>query len=256
MENTNTLKRGIISFCVSFAVTLCLILCANIAWAQFAPTSSRPIEWNRPAQQTAQPRKQQTQPKKNSSSYKKRCFPYDKWYHVKKWLPLYVIVLAVFLIYFMERKDRNYRKRLAAADKLIDSYENELGVNCLSQKERQQAGEEYEKYIARIYRRNGYTIKYNGIIKGYNDEGIDLICSKKGEPITLVQCKNWAKDKIIHENYIFAVYGAGKYYRLAEEIDEVKIVFYCTCPMSNQAKIIGRKLGIEIHDEFKMLSKQ
>ena len=41
-----------------------------------------------------------------------------------------------------------------------------------------------------------------------------------------------------------------------KKINEVKIVFYCTCPMSNQAKIIGRKLGIEIHDEFKMLSKQ
>lgn len=167
-------------------------------------------------------------------------------------LPVCIIAATVLFIYFSEKRDWKLKEKLAERDLLIDSYENELGYNSASQKERQKAGIEFENYIAKQLRQDKWRIKYNGEIKGFNDEGIDLICTKKNEDVMLVQCKNWAEDKIIHENYVFAVYGAGNYYKLKEGLDDVRIVFYATCRMSNQAKIIARQLGVEVHDEYKM----
>lgn len=199
------------------------------------------------------------EPTITEKSYKtRRCYPYDKYYLIKKWLPLYAILGAGLFIYVFERKRRDkketQKQTITKLSKLVDSYEDQLGLNCLTQKERQKAGQEYEEYIARHLRRKGYSINYNGIKKGYDDEGIDLICKKTGEKTLLVQCKNWADDKIIHENYIFEVYGAAKYYSEREK-EDVTVSFYATCPLTNQAKIIAVTLGITVYDNFKMLNK-
>lgn len=51
-------------------------------------------------------------------------------------------------------------------------------------------GNEYEKFIAQKYRDVGYLVQLNGIKKGLEDGGIDLI-AEKDDYIKLVQCKNW-----------------------------------------------------------------
>lgn len=51
-------------------------------------------------------------------------------------------------------------------------------------------GNEYEFYIAEIFKKAGYKVYMKGYNEGYNDKGIDLICYK-GNEIVLVQCKNW-----------------------------------------------------------------
>ena len=130
--------------------------------------------------------------------------------------------------------------------------QDEIGEADIGLKERQKIGQEYEKYIARHLRRKGYIVKLNGIKKGFDDEGIDLICTKAEETL-LIQCKNWAKEKIIHENYIFQLYGAWKFFEKTEKI-EAKACFYCTCKVTNQARIIARILGIQLIEEFKILN--
>ena len=191
---------------------------------------------------------------KRSYIPKKRCYPYDKYYWLKKWLPIYVFIGGILFIYICEKKEKGYLKFISKQSRLIDSYEDQLGLKCLNQKEREKAGKEYEEYIARHLRRKGYTINYNGIKKGFDDEGIDLICKKSGENTLLVQCKNWADDKIIHENYIFELYGAAEYYKRREK-ENIDISFYATCPLSNKAKIVAVELGIKAHENFKILSK-
>ena len=183
---------------------------------------------------------------------KKRCYPYDKYYLLKKWLPLYIAILAILFIYIRETNDRKRQKKIASLSKQLEELQNTIGEANDNIKERQKIGQEYEKYVARHLRRKGYTVNLNGVKKGFDDEGIDLICTKNGETL-LIQCKNWAKEKIIHENYIFQLYGAWKFYEKAEKT-EATAYFYCTCKVTNQARIIARILGIKLVEEFKILN--
>ena len=65
-------------------------------------------------------------------------------------------------IYLCEKREKGYLKRIIKQDRIIDDYEDQLGLKCLSQKEREKAGKEYEDYVARHLRRQGYSITYNG----------------------------------------------------------------------------------------------
>ena len=183
---------------------------------------------------------------------KKRCYPYDKYYLLKKSLQIYKAILAILFIYIRETNDRKRQKKIAALSKQLAELQDQIGEADIAIKERQKIGQEYEKYVARHFRRKGYTVSLNGVKKGFDDEGIDLICTKDGE-ILLIQCKNWAKEKIIHENYIFQLYGAWKFYEKAEKT-KASAYFYCTCKVTNQARIIARILGIQLIEEFKMLN--
>lgn len=60
-------------------------------------------------------------------------------------------------------------------------------------------GEIYEKYIGQLLENRGYSVEYNGINKGKEDGGVDLI-ARKGRIVALVQCKNWNQKQVIHEN--------------------------------------------------------
>lgn len=65
-----------------------------------------------------------------------------------------------------------------------------------------QKGNEYEKFIADIYRSRGYTIAENGLTNGLKDEGIDIV-AKHDKEIVFIQCKNWNQEgkwKITHND--------------------------------------------------------
>lgn len=49
-------------------------------------------------------------------------------------------------------------------------------------------GKLYERYVGLFYESHGYTVKYNGLLNGKLDGGIDLVCESKAD-ILLVQCK-------------------------------------------------------------------
>ncbi|WOE69948.1 hypothetical protein RZR97_12725 [Hydrogenimonas thermophila] len=58
-------------------------------------------------------------------------------------------------------------------------------------------GDEYEKYIGRKFEDKGELVIYNGLIRGYEDKGVDLIsiCNKT-DTINLIQCKNWTQKSM------------------------------------------------------------
>jgi len=53
-------------------------------------------------------------------------------------------------------------------------------------------GDRYEKAIGVKLEEKGELVIYNGFIRGYDDNGVDIVSiSKKSKTINLVQCKNW-----------------------------------------------------------------
>ena len=205
-------------------------------------------------------KKEYSKPYKKQYNSNTKCYPYDKYYHLRKSLPyqipLFLIVSVGVFFYIQEKrtKSKHYDERISKLSKIIDGYEEQLDIKCLNQKERQKAGQEYEKYVARHFRRKGYKIEMVGIEKGLEDEGIDLVGIKKNSPIVLIQCKNWSSDKIIHEKHIFELYGAQKYYENRNNV-KTEAILYSTCDVSQKAKKIAQQFNIKIVDGFKMLNK-
>ena len=57
-------------------------------------------------------------------------------------------------------------------------------------KRNKQKCDEYEFFVANLYKDDGYKIYMNGYNHGVKDEGIDIIAYKGNEAL-LIQCKNW-----------------------------------------------------------------
>lgn len=74
-------------------------------------------------------------------------------------------------------------------------------------------GRDYEMYIGYLFEKKGYSIEYKGIIDGFDDLGRDLIATKNDETC-IIQCKNWAQYKEIHEKHVFQLFGTTMEYWL------------------------------------------
>ncbi|MEA2018759.1 MAG: hypothetical protein U9N59_09945 [Campylobacterota bacterium] len=61
-----------------------------------------------------------------------------------------------------------------------------------------QWGDKYEKFIGRQFENKGELVIYNGFIRGYEDDGVDIIViSSQTKTIHLIQCKNWTKKPLL-----------------------------------------------------------
>jgi hypothetical protein len=128
-----------------------------------------------------------------------------------------------------------------------------------------QIGRDYERYIGYLYEIKGYKVDYEGIEKGLEDLGRDLVCTNSSE-IEIVQCKCWASYKTIHEKHINQLYGtAVKYYIDHTQIienkktltlfpdlissGEIKATFITSTKLSVTAKKFADALGIKVEQE-------
>ena len=60
-----------------------------------------------------------------------------------------------------------------------------------------QKGDDYERYIGRKLERKGELVIYNGFIKGWEDQGVDIVSiSTANKNINLIQCKNWGSMRM------------------------------------------------------------
>jgi len=75
-----------------------------------------------------------------------------------------------------------------------------------------QIGRDYERYIGYLYETKAWNVYYHGK-KGFEDLGRDLIC-KKENIAEIIQCKYWAKEKIIHEKHLYYLFGTTVEYYL------------------------------------------
>lgn len=146
------------------------------------------------------------------------------------------------LIYgFISNEEYNTLTNQQKFQLALDRYWNKEKSNL-------EIGRLYERYIGYIYESHGWKVKYEGIIKGFEDFGRDLICEKDGKHL-IIQCKCWSKDKVIREKYIMQLFGATILYGYENRIENVIPIFYATTSLSDEANIVANKLGVKVVNE-------
>ena len=119
-------------------------------------------------------------------------------------------------------------------------------------------GRLYERYLGYLYECDGWQVEYHGIVKGLEDLGRDLICSK-GNEIKIIQAKCWSSAKLIHEKHIFQLFGTTQLYlmnRVKYELfaPSISARFVTTTALSPVARQAAEWLKIEV-EEQRPLSK-
>jgi len=88
-------------------------------------------------------------------------------------------------------------KKKVFGRKILDTSFYAMNSDCVDYEsfieKRKDKDIKYETFIAKHYRRLGYTVWEHGRDKGELDRGIDLIIKKRRE-IFFIQCKNWDKN--------------------------------------------------------------
>jgi hypothetical protein len=97
-------------------------------------------------------------------------------------------------------------------------------------------GDKYEIFIGKQFEKNGDLVIYNGLIKGFEDRGIDLIViSSKSKTVNLVQCKNWENLSLTVDT-IESIYSNLENYNFGHfvgmECDDIN--FYLNSPKDHK----------------------
>ena len=109
-----------------------------------------------------------------------------------------------------------------------------------------QIGKEYERYIGYLFESSGWSVSYQGILKRYDDLGRDLICRKEHDTV-VIQCKQWRKERKIHENHLFQLFGTATLYRMNHPYEKaVRAYLYTTGELTDIAQEVAKHLGIGI----------
>lgn len=112
-------------------------------------------------------------------------------------------------------------------------------------------GRFYERYIGYLYEKDGWDVTYFGATQGLEDMGRDLIC-RKNSLVHVVQAKNWAKFRTIHEKHIFQLYGTTILLPLTFKDDSPKTiipVFVTTTNLSDTASWAAERLQVRVRYE-------
>ena len=126
-----------------------------------------------------------------------------------------------------------------------------------------QIGRDYETFVAWKFfnekQSDGVTPKYRVIQEGCNkkkeDRGRDVIAINRATgKVYIIQCKMWAKEKIIHEKHIFQLYGSALDYVIRNNLRlaDVEPVFITTIQLSDYAKKCAELLHVAIREDIKM----
>ena len=81
------------------------------------------------------------------------------------------------------------------------------------------------------------------------DNGRDLIC-RVGRNVYIVQCKHWDYDNIIYAKHIHQLRGSVEDYGKQYIHRKVHGVFFTTSRIAPDAKVISKRIGIELHEKF------
>lgn len=145
--------------------------------------------------------------------------------------------------------DHNEYKKLSITQRnqlALDRYKNRKKSN-------RTIGLEYELYIGYLLRSRKLYVTQFGIDRGLNDLGRDIIAEKTNidgsRVIYVIQCKRWAKEKVIHENVICQLFGTTleyKYTHRNTDIVNFIPVLVTTVQLSSTAKEFAKHLEVEV----------
>jgi len=106
---------------------------------------------------------------------------------------------------FKKDKERKKAASIQAVEKYLREKEIEECYERLKTPTKpdplKEKGDQYERFIGTEFEKKGDLVIYNGFIKGYKDQGVDIISiSPQRKAINLVQCKNWTKMRMTLEH--------------------------------------------------------
>jgi hypothetical protein len=104
-------------------------------------------------------------------------------------------------------------------------------------------GRLYERFIGYRYEQDRWTVRYHGALKGFEDFGRDLICTRDGS-VDIVQCKCWSQDKLIREKHVMQLFGTCILYRITQQHHATTPVFVATTSLSEEASMVATELGV------------
>lgn len=119
-----------------------------------------------------------------------------------------------------------------------------------SRKERLKVGTQFEQEIGALLEKEGWKISYEGINKGVNDGGIDLI-GRRGGVTALVQCKYWKVSRVVHESHINQFRGSIEKYKNDHPNESSCGTFVTTASLSDEARRAAAIHGIEVIERFR-----
>lgn len=135
--------------------------------------------------------------------------------------------------------------------RLSDAQRYQLALNRYTARSRSnwEAGIDYERYIGYLFEKEGLHVNYSGATTGKEDMGRDLIV-RRGKQIKIIQCKRYSREKQIHENTVFQLYGSCVQYQLEHPGAKVTGAIYTTTLLSDVARACAQAMGIEVHEDF------
>ncbi|MBI5376377.1 MAG: restriction endonuclease [Candidatus Schekmanbacteria bacterium] len=146
----------------------------------------------------------------------------------------------------------------------VEKYQLALDRYWEKKKSSWEIGRDYERYIGYLYESEGFEVYYQGIVKGFEDLGRDLICTK-GNNVEIVQCKCWSKNKTIHEKHINQLFGTTVMYWIQKVKDksvqfdlfpssiraaQIMPCFITSTELSDSARQFASALGVKIKEKF------
>lgn len=128
---------------------------------------------------------------------------------------------------------------------IAEKYQLALDRYIKRSKTNWEVGIEYERYIGYLCESRGYRVRYYGATMKKEDMGRDLIL-QRGKKVILIQCKRWAREKVIRENHVFQLAGSVFEYQYSHPDADVVGVFVATNDFSPVAKLCAERLGIKL----------
>lgn len=147
-------------------------------------------------------------------------------------------------------------RRLLSYDeysKLSTCQRNQLALDrYLNKTSKVEIGKMYERFLGWEFEKEGYEVKYTGLLCGFEDRGRDLILTQKGNKIIkVVQAKCWSHSKNIHEKHIFQLFGATYELQKKDPEHQYEAVFVTTTNLGEYAEYIAGLLHVQvIHKEL------
>lgn len=143
--------------------------------------------------------------------------------------------------------------------KLPSSEKNQLALDryLARPKKNWEIGRIYERYLGYLYEQQGWRVTYEGAIKGFEDFGRDLICTKD-DRILIVQAKYWSKNKVVREKHVLQLYGTACLYKMQNKDHKISAVLCITTDPSEEAKFAASHLKVKIRvlahtDDYPMI---
>ena len=108
-------------------------------------------------------------------------------------------------------------------------------------------GDHYERFVGWVFYRMGFSVYFNGLIKGMDDEGIDLIAERNNE-VLIIQCKCWKRGSVYPMNILTQLDGSASLYKIEsrKNIHIRKILVTVNRSYTDRFKQVAHSLNIEL----------